>query len=45
MSGVSLPDFVERDVDLAARNTLALPGRAAFYARISASWSSVSSAA
>ena len=36
MSGVSLPDFVERDVDLAARNTLALPGRAAFYARISA---------
>jgi len=35
MSGVSLPDFVERDVDLASRNTLALPGRAAFYARIS----------
>lgn len=36
MSGESLPGFVERDVDLAARNTLALPGRAAFYARISA---------
>ena len=30
-----LRDFVERDVDLAARNTLALPGRAAFYASIS----------
>ena len=29
-----LPNFVVRDVDLAARNTLALPGRAAFYARI-----------
>ena len=31
-----LPNFVERDVDLASRNTLALPGRAALYARISA---------
>ena len=30
-----LPDFVERDVDLGSRNTLALPGRAALYARIS----------
>jgi UDP-N-acetylmuramate dehydrogenase len=30
----SLPDFVERDVDLASRNTLALPGHAALYARI-----------
>jgi UDP-N-acetylmuramate dehydrogenase len=32
----SLPDFVERDVDLGSRNTLALPGRAALYARITA---------
>jgi UDP-N-acetylmuramate dehydrogenase len=31
---VNLPEFVERDVDLAARNTLALPGRAALYAEI-----------
>ena len=35
MAGGSLPGFVERDIDLAARNTLALPGRAAFYATIS----------
>ena len=28
------PAYVERDVDLAARNTLALPGRAALYANI-----------
>jgi UDP-N-acetylmuramate dehydrogenase len=28
------PDFVEREVDLAARNTLALPGHAALYAEI-----------
>ena len=34
MSGKKLPDFVERDVDLASRNTLALPGRAAFYAEV-----------
>jgi len=33
----TLPDFVERDVDLAARNTLALPGRAALYAEIRSS--------
>ncbi len=32
----NLPDFVERDADLRLRNTLALPGRAAFYTRISA---------
>lgn len=30
------PDFIQSDVDLAARNTLALPGRAAFYAEITA---------
>ena len=30
-----LPDFVEHEVNLATRNTLALPGHAAFYARIS----------
>ena len=29
-----LPDFIARDVDLAAKNTLALPGRAALYAEI-----------
>ena len=29
-----LPDFVEREADLAARNTLALPGHAALYAEI-----------
>jgi len=29
-----LPDFVEREVDLATRTTLALPGRAALYAEI-----------
>ena len=34
MAGATLPDFVERDVDLAARNTLALPGRAALYAEV-----------
>ncbi|SBT07054.1 UDP-N-acetylenolpyruvoylglucosamine reductase [Candidatus Accumulibacter aalborgensis] len=34
MTGRQLPDFVERDVDLATRTTLALPGRAAFYAEI-----------
>lgn len=33
---MSLPDFVQHDVDLAARNTLALPGRAALYAEITA---------
>ena len=31
---VKLPAFVARDVDLAPRNTLALPGRAALYAEI-----------
>ena len=30
------PDFVERETPLAARNTLALPGRAAYYAEIHA---------
>lgn len=34
MSAGSLPDFVRHDVDLAARTTLALPGRTAFYAEI-----------
>ncbi len=34
MVDAKLPDFVERDVDLGARNTLALPGRAAFYAEV-----------
>ena len=29
-----LPDFVEREANLACRNTLGLPGHAAFYARI-----------
>ncbi len=33
---MSLPDFIQSDVELGARNTLALPGRAAFYAEISA---------
>jgi len=32
----TLPDFVERDANLARRNTLALPARAAFLARITA---------
>lgn len=32
----NLPDFVEREADLSRRNTLALPGRAALYARITA---------
>ena len=31
-----LPDFVEREADLSRRNTLALPGHAALYARITA---------
>ena len=35
MSSLSLPDFVVHDVDLSRRTTLALPGRAAFYAEIS----------
>ena len=35
MSRSSLPDFVEREANLVARNTLALPGHAALYARIS----------
>lgn len=34
MSAASLPAFVERTVSLAAQTTLALPGSAAFYARI-----------
>ena len=34
MSERQLPDFVERDVDLTTRTTLALPGRAALYAEI-----------
>ena len=34
MTDAKLPGFVERDVDLASRNTLALPGRAAYYAEI-----------
>ncbi len=33
---MNFPDFIHPDVDLAARNTLALPGRAAFYAEITA---------
>jgi len=33
---VNLPEFIQSDVDLAARNTLALPGCAAFYAEITA---------
>ena len=36
MPPLSVPDCVERSVDLAGRTTLALPGRAAFYSRISA---------
>ena len=35
MPGAELPGYVEREVDLASRNTLALPGRAALYATIS----------
>ena len=31
---MELPDFVEHDADLSKRNTLALPGHAALYARI-----------
>ena len=31
-----LPDFVQREVGLASRNTLALPGRAALYAEVNA---------
>ncbi len=34
LRGGELPDFIERNVDLAARTTLALPGRAAFLATI-----------
>ena len=34
MDFVAPPDFVTQDVDLGRHNTLALPGRAAFYARI-----------
>ena len=36
MEPSDLPDFVEREADLSRRNTLALPGRAALYARIAA---------
>ena len=36
MSDRPLPDFVTRDVELATRTTLALPGRAALYAEITA---------
>ena len=36
MEHPDLPDFVEREADLNRRNTLALPGRAALYARIAA---------
>ena len=36
MEHADLPDFVEREADLFRRNTLALPGRAALYARIAA---------
>jgi hypothetical protein len=35
MTGVQLPEFVRRDVELASRTTLALPGKAAFWAEIS----------
>ena len=35
MPPLSVPDCVERSVDLAGRTTLALPGHAALYARIS----------
>ena len=34
MSSAKLPDFVEREANLASRTTLALPGHAALYARI-----------
>lgn len=34
MADAKQPDCVERDVDLASRNTLALPGRAALYAEV-----------
>ena len=34
MWALNLPDFVEREADLASRNTLALPAHAALYARI-----------
>lgn len=30
----NLPDFVEREANLASRNTLALPAHAALYARV-----------
>ena len=33
-SAVRLPEFIEHDVDLTAKNTLALPGRAALFAEI-----------
>ncbi|MEF8712536.1 MAG: UDP-N-acetylmuramate dehydrogenase [Accumulibacter sp.] len=36
MDGRQLPDFVTGDVELATRTTLALPGRAALYAEITA---------
>ena len=35
MPDAQLPDFVTQDVDLSTRTTLALPGRAAFFAQIS----------
>jgi UDP-N-acetylmuramate dehydrogenase len=35
MTGAQLPEFVQRDVELASRTTLALPGKAAFWAEIS----------
>jgi UDP-N-acetylmuramate dehydrogenase len=35
VTGVQLPEFVRRDVDLVSRTTLALPGKAAFWAEIS----------
>lgn len=31
---MTLPDFVEREANLGARNTLGLPAHAAYYARI-----------
>jgi UDP-N-acetylmuramate dehydrogenase len=35
MTDAQLPEFVQRDVELASRTTLALPGKAAFWAEIS----------
>ncbi|MBK7677530.1 MAG: UDP-N-acetylmuramate dehydrogenase [Candidatus Accumulibacter sp.] len=35
MTGMQLPEFVQRDVELASRTTLALPGKATFWAEIS----------